>query len=257
MEEQWTSAITKVEPNKLTVRGYTLTDLIGRITFSEMIFLVLKGELPTKQAGKVMEAILVASIDHGVTPPSTLAARTVASTGAPLNAALAAGVLSVNRHHGGAIEDCMLLLQQAVADKKAKDADTKTTALAVVKSYRTRKMKMAGFGHRIHTDDPRTRKLLSIASSEGISGEYTEMALALEEATKQETGKNLPLNVDGAIAALLCELGFPPALANALFIIARIPGLAAHVYEEITEQKPMRRISPTQHGYSGPEGRII
>src|SRR4030042_5249853 len=113
-EETWKTAITKVEPNKLLLRGYRIDELMGAITFSQGIFLAIRGNLPTENETKILEAILVSSIDHGVTPPSCLAARTIASTGAPLNAAVAGAILAISKHHGGAIEDTMELLHEAV-----------------------------------------------------------------------------------------------------------------------------------------------
>src|SRR5947199_5157737 len=102
----WNTAITRVEPNKVAVRGYNIAELIGRVSFGAAVYLILTGELPSPAVARLMDAILVSSIDHGATPPSALAARTVASTGATLSAAVAAGIMSINRHHGGAIEAC-------------------------------------------------------------------------------------------------------------------------------------------------------
>src|SRR4051795_6201795 len=115
----WTTAITKIEPNKVAVRGYDIADLMGRVSFGAAVYLILKGELPNERVGKLMDAILVASIDHGATPPSALAARTVASTGASLSAAVAAGIMSINRHHGGAIEDCARHLKKIIDRSRA------------------------------------------------------------------------------------------------------------------------------------------
>lgn len=101
----WTSAITKIAPNKIRLRGYSIDELMGRTTFSQAIYLALTGRLPSEPVGRLLDAIFVSSIDHGASPPSALAARTAASTGAPFNAAIAAGLLSINKHHGGAVED--------------------------------------------------------------------------------------------------------------------------------------------------------
>ncbi|KKM09834.1 citrate synthase [Clostridiales bacterium PH28_bin88] len=256
-EQSWRTSITKVEPNKLTVRGYRLDELIGRLSFAEMVYLILKGEVPAPAVANVMDAIMVSSVDHGPTPPSTLAARTVASTGASFNAALAAGVLSINRHHGGAIEGCMHVLQRAVDQKRAGGQDAGEAAVSVVRTARQEGRRLPGYGHRVHTHDPRTARLFQVAREAGVAGEYVEMALAIQDAMARETGKELPLNVDGAIAALLCEMEFPTELANAVFIMARIAGLTAHVFEEISTQKPMRQVSPTAHQYVGPEGRKL
>lgn len=127
----------------------------------------------------------------------------------------------------------------------------------IVSQYRSEKKRINGFGHRIHSNDPRKVKLFSMASDLGLSGEYVEMALAIEKALADATGKNLPINVDGAIAALLCDLNIPVKLANAFFIMARLPGLVAHIYEEQTREKLMRKIDPTDHSYDGPGDREI
>lgn len=256
-DESWSQPITKVAPNRVWVRGYRIDELMGRVPFSHVAYLVLMGELPSESQGRVMDAILVSSVDHGSTPPSALAARTVASGGAPLTAGIAAGVMTINRHHGGAIEGCMLLLREAVARKLADGQDSLTVARAVAAEYRARKARVPGFGHRIHTDDPRAARLFTIAQEEGVVGTHVEMAQALAQTLAESLGKPLPINVDGAIAAVLCDMGFPPEMGNGVFAIARTVGLTAHVFDEITQQRPMRAISPTAQEYSGPPERTL
>src|SRR5213075_565823 len=117
----WNTAITRVEPNKVAVRGYDIAELMGRISFGAAVYLVLTGELPSPAVARLLDAILVSSIDHGATPPSVLAARTVASTGATLSASVGAGIMSINRHHGGAIEDCARQLK-ATADRASSES---------------------------------------------------------------------------------------------------------------------------------------
>ncbi len=253
----WKTAITKVEPNKLVVRGYRLDQLMGNLSFPQVIYLLIKGELPTRNVGKILDAILVSSIDHGVTPPSCQAAVTVASTGAPLNAALAAGILAINEFHGGAIEKSMQVLEEAVDLMDRERVSLQEAAERVVRDYLEQNQKIMGYGHRIHTNDPRTVRLFNLAREYGISGKYIEMSEAIRGALKKLRGKDLPINVDGAIAAVLCELNIPSELANAFFIIARIPGLVAHIYEEITRYQPMRRIDFSAVEYDGPEEREI
>src|SRR3982074_526249 len=108
--ERWQSSLTDVEPNKILVRGYPLDEMMGRLGFAEAVYLLLMGELPTPAIGRMLSAVLVSSVDHGVTPPSTLAARNVATTGAPLKDCVAAGILAFGPHHGGDIETCMRFL---------------------------------------------------------------------------------------------------------------------------------------------------
>jgi citrate synthase len=253
----WNTSITKIEPNKISVRGYPLADLLGKVSYSQMVYLLFKGQLPEENIGKMIEAILVSSVDHGTTPPSALSAITVASTGAALNASVAAGILAISQFHGGAIEDCMRILIKAMDFKKENDCSAADAAKQIIADYRSSKKRLSGFGHRLHTDDPRTKKLFSIAEELNIAGEYLELAKEFETEIEKVLAKKLPINVDGAIAALLCEMDFDVIFANAFFMIARVPGLVAHIYEEKTRYKPMRKIHPTDVSYDGPGERNL
>ncbi len=253
----WKTAITKIEPNKISVRGYPVDELMGKISFPQAVYLILKGELPSENVGKLMEAMLVSSIDHGATPPSTLAAITIASTGAPLNSALAGGILAISKWHGGAIEECMNIIHAVRKKAEENSVSIEEAADALVKEYRAKKAKISGFGHRFHTQDPRSKKLFRLAEELGVAGKYVQIARALETAIEKNLGKKLPINVDGAIATMLCELDFPAQLANAFFIMARVPGMVAHIYEEQTRFKPMRKIHPADHEYDGPAERHL
>src|SRR5258708_37077081 len=113
-DARWQTALTSIAPNKILVRGYPLDEMMGRLTFGEAAYLLLMGELPSPAIGRMFDAILVSSLDHGVTPPSTLAARNVATTGAPLKDSVAAGVLPFGRRHGGDIESCMRFLDSGL-----------------------------------------------------------------------------------------------------------------------------------------------
>jgi citrate synthase len=256
MSDTWKTAITQIKPNEIRLRGYRIDELMGKVSFAQAIYLALKGELPSPEVGRLMDAMLVSSIDHGVTPPSTQAARLTASTGAPLNAAVATGVLSINKHHGGAIQDCMGVLQTVIRRSAEAGQSPEQAAPVIVDEFKAAKKRMAGFGHRVHTNDPRTAKLLALAGELGVAGKGIAAVRALEAAFAA-SGKPLPVNVDGAIAALLIDLDLPPELANAFFIMARVPGLIAQVYEEQTRQPPMRRIDPQESEYDGPGAREL
>ncbi len=269
----WTTAITKIEPNKVAVRGHDIADLMGKVSFGAAVYLILTGKLPSESVGRLMDAVLVASIDHGATPPSCLAARTVASTGASLSQSVAAGIMSINKHHGGAIEDCARflsgLLDQARERIKAEPRAQATggildqIAAEAVAQIKTSGARISGFGHRIHTKDPRTKRLFELAKDAGLNPEprtpnpeppsHIAAARAVERAFAA-IGKPLPINVDGAIGAILSDLGLDPRTFNGIFMIARTPGLVAHVVEEQTREKPMRRIDPVNHAYDGPSG---
>lgn len=251
----WKTGITSIKPNEIRLRGYRIDELMGRITFSQAIYLTLAGELPSPQVGQLLDAMFVSSIDHGASPPSTLAARTAASTGAPFNAALAAGILSINQHHGGAIEDSMRLIRRGLDLARVLEGSAEVGAAALVAAYRKEKKRLPGFGHRIHTADPRTKRLLEMASELGIAAEGVAMLRAIEDAWAEASGKRLPVNVDGALAALLIDLNLPIDLANTFFMMARLPGLVAQVHEEKTRERPMRSIHPTDHEYDGAADR--
>ncbi len=254
-DNQWATAVSAIKPNEIRVRGYRLDELMGRISFGEAVYLTLRGDLPGAAVGGLMEAILVASIDHGVTPPSTLAARNAASTGASLNACIASGALAVNRHHGGAVEDCMHLLARAAAKVGAGESGA-AAAKALVAEEKAAGRRLPGFGHRVHTDDPRSHRLLALAKGASAAGVHVAVAEAIV-AELAAAGKALPLNVDGAIAAVLADLGFHPDLANGFFILARTAGWMAQVVEERQREKPMRRIDQGAAAYDGPAPREL
>jgi len=255
-ELHWKTGITSVQPNKVRLRGYPIDALMGKITFSQAIYLVLKGELPSPEVGKLLDAVFVSSVDHGAGPPSVLAARTVASTGAELHASIAAGVLAISRFHGGAIEEGMKLFQAIAQRAEEMKTTVDEAATAILSEMKAAGKRASGFGHRVHTMDPRTEKLFTMAEELKLAGRHVRIARVVEKIFKEQ-GKPLPINVDGAIAALLCDLGIPAEIGNAFFIISRVPGLVAHIQEEKTRMRPMRKIHPSDHEYDGPGEREV
>jgi citrate synthase len=253
----WKTSITKIEANKISMRGYPVDELMGKISFAQGIYLVLKGKMPSDEEGKLLDAIFVSSIDHGSSPPSVLTARTVASTGSELNACVAGGVLAISRFHGGAIEEGMRLFLKIASRMKEKNSPVEEVVAAVLKEMKENGKRASGFGHRIHTQDPRTIKLFAMAGELGLAGRHVTIAGAVEKVLEGMLGKKLPINVDGAIAAVLCDLGFPPEIGNAFFIIPRVAGIVAHVQEEKTNMRPMRKIHPTDFEYNGPKDREL
>ena len=258
-DPRWRTAITQIEPNSIVIRGYPVDEMMGRVSFAEAIFLILRGELPTPSIGKLFGAALVSSIDHGVTPPSTIAARNVATSGAPLRACVAAGVLGFGMYHGGDVESCMRFIGEALALVRG-GASPQAAAEQVVKACLENTQKLPGFGHRIHTSDPRASRLLQMAHELELDGEYVRMVRGMERvlaARPDAADRPMPLNVDGAIAAVCGDMGFEPEVGNAIFIMARIPGLIAHANEERSRQAPMRQIDPKDAQYDGPRPRRL
>ena len=247
------TSITKIAPGSIRVKGYDITELMEKKTYAEVVFLLLKGELPSPAQAKMMEAILVSSVDHGVTPPSSLATRVVASGGNPLNACIAGGILTIGESHGGAMEQCAKILQEWAA----KGDDMNAVADQLVAHIRETGMRMPGFGHRLHRTDPRTIKLFEIAAKHNFTGKHIDLAKAVESKLAEATAKPLPINVDGAIGAVMSDMGFDYRIGKGFFIISRCAGLIAHAYEELTRYKPMRKLGLTDYEYDGPADREI
>jgi citrate synthase len=255
--EQWSTALTSIEPNKILMRGYPLDEIMGRLTFGEAIYLLLMGDVPSPSIGSLMEAILVSFIDHGVTPPSTLAARNTATTGAPLRACVASGVLGFGRYQGGDIESCMQFLDTGL-ELVRKGSSYQEAAAVIVKRCLEQEEQIPGFGHRFHTRDPRAARLFQMALELEIEGGHIQMIRAVElVAGHLPDGHAVPVNIDGAIAAVCGDIGIPPEIANALFIISRVPGIAAQAQEERAREHPMRQIDPKEHVYDGAAQRRL
>ncbi len=249
----WSSAIAATTVDGINIRGYDLRELIGEVSFTSVVHLLYSGELPTPAAAALLDALMVASIDHGPGTPSVLAARTVTSGGATFQAGAAAGLLAMGQYHAAAVGDCM----EAVLSVGA-ETDAPGAAKKLVADYRSRGDRLPGFGHRQHkTRDPRVGKLFGMAREQGVDGRYIAAAEAIEAALQQATGRLLPINIDGVYAAVLAEIGVPADSANAIFIASRMAGVMAHVVEERTTMPPMRRIDPVAHSYSGPPSRPL
>jgi citrate synthase len=255
-EANWFTAITEVKPNELRPRGYKLDELMGRASFAEVAWLVLTGDLPLPAQRQLIEALITCGVDHGVTPPSALTTRVVTGTGAGISQAVAAGVLAINASHGGAIEGCMRALLKGVKLVEEQELEPAAAAEVVLGALKAQGKRMPGFGHRLHTADPRTARLRELARECGVYGKYLQLAEAIELHFAAQ-GKPLPLNVDGAVAAVLCELGVAPEIGNGFFILPRVVGLIAHFHEEATREKVMRKINPADAVYDGPPAREL
>lgn len=248
-EKKWKTQISSHEGGLPHVRGYKVPEMLKKLSFTQAIFLVLKGELPSVKEEAMLNAILVAAIDHGVAPPSTTVARITASTGVPLTTAVATGVAAMGEFHAGAIEATAKILQSAVK-KGQSGAD-------IVEKARFKSERVPGYGHKIYDTDPRTTAILEVAEKNGFKGKHIELAIEIEKELEKAVGRKLPLNIDGITAAVISEMGFEPELGNGFFAISRIVGLVAHVHEEKTREKPVRRINEEEVDYDGPKPRNL
>jgi citrate synthase len=233
-EAWWGTAISRVEPDIIELRGHPIQELIGRMSFVEMIWLMLRGNRPLPGQAALLEAALVAGVDHGPQAPAIAIARMAATCGVGLNSAMASGVNALGDVHGGAGEQCVELLSDVVAAGFA--------VADVLSAWRARGVRyLPGFGHRIHARDPRRDPLLSLvdcAVRDGVvGGEFLKAARAVESALAP-----VPMNIDGATAVIYAELGFAAPLARGLFVLSRSVGILAHAYEET--QQGRRNKSP-------------
>ena len=239
----WRTSLSAVEPNKILIRGYRVEDLMARCSFGDIIYLTFKGDLPDGNQGRMIEMIVVSSTDHSLLAPSIDATRFVASGGVPLQASVAAGIISLGDHHGGAIEQCAQLLQESV---KAGE-----TAPSIVARFRSRKQRVPGFGHPWHDRDPRTIALIAKAKEWKIATSH----LALIESIAAEL--KIPPNIDGVISGIISDMEIPWQYGRAFFIIPRVVGLAAHAVEETTRERPFRVIDLNDIEYDGPKERNL
>lgn len=224
-------------PQTGEVRGVKLEKLISHYSFTQAIFLILRGRLPNEPELQLFEAMLVSGIDHGPGPASAFVARSVSSTGNPPNAALAAGILAIGDYHGGAIEKAMQTFSQTDQDPHQ-----------LVKQALANHQILFGFGHKKYKDhDPRTLALEQKAKDLKLETPHFIFARALEQELETQKGKRLVLNIDGTLAALLLDLGFTnPKIGKLFFALSRTPGLIAHILEEIETEKPVRRLPDSQ-----------
>jgi citrate synthase len=239
----WRTSLSAIEPNKILIRGYRVQDLMERCSFGDIIYLTFTGELPTRNEGRLIEMIVVSSTDHSFLAPSIDATRFVASGGVPLQAAVAAGILSLGDHHGGAIEQCAKLLQDSVK--------AGTSAHQIVDEFRSKKQRIPGFGHPLHDRDPRTIALSGKAKELKLAGRHMELIESIAAELQ------LPANIDGVISGIISDIGISWQYGRAFFIIPRAVGLAAHAVEETTRERPFRVIDMKDVVYDGPEERAM
>jgi citrate synthase len=259
----WSTSIIDVNPGSIGIRGYPIQELIGRISFPQMIWLMLRGELPTKDRADLLEATLVAGVDHGPHAPSIAISRMAVTCGLPVNGAMASAINALDDIHGGAGQQCMDLMHAIAAHGADDDQLAAVVASELARFTETNGKVIPGFGHRFHPIDPRAIRLLELiraAKDAGtISGRYADIGEAIEKALSAQKGKRIPMNIDGATAAIYCELGFPSSLGRGLFILSRSVGILAHAWEQGEQggriKGPMPKSIP--YTYTGPGARHL
>lgn len=238
VEQWWRTAIIDMAPGKIEFRGHPIQDLIGEVSFPQMIWLMVNGELPSKAQAQLLECALVAGVDHGPQAPSIAAARMTATCGVGLNSVMANGINMLGDIHGGAGEQCAELFY-AVASRLDEGVPMGQAVNEELEVWRARYGKIvSGYGHRFHRpEDPRAPRLMAMvrqAAADGVvSGVFADIAEAVQkEIGVQRGNRPIAMNIDGATAAIFCELGFPAPLSRGLFCLSRAVGILAHGWEQ-------------------------
>ena len=240
-EDWWSTSIIDMKPGMIRYRGYAVEDLIGRVSFAEMVYLMTRGERPDPAAAKLLEAALVAAVDHGPQAPSIAAARMAITCGVGINNAMASAINMLGDVHGGAGEQCVTLYNAIAARMRggplseARLAQAVSAEIKALAEAGTRHV--PGFGHRFHPRDPRAPRLLALveaaAAGGAVSGRFAAIGRAIEAQLAGEKGRAIPMNIDGATGVVFAELGFAPALCRGLFVLSRSVGALAHAFEEM------------------------
>jgi citrate synthase len=229
----WATGITRITPGSITLRGRAIQDLIGSVSYPEMVWLLLRGDLPQPREAALLEAALVAGVDHGVQAPSIASARMAATCGVGLNNAIANGINVLGDVHGGAGQQCVELLQRI--DSRRPQSGLEEAVAAELEHQRY----VPGFGHRFHPVDPRREPLLRLVSEAArdgiVEGRHLEAIMEIERQVAP-----VPMNIDGATAVIYAELGFPAPLARGLFVLSRSVGILAHAWEETQQGRRIK-----------------
>ena len=261
----WDTAISEIKKNQVIIRGYPIEELIGTLSYSQMLYLLLCGEVLSEKKARLLESVLVAGADHGPRAPSIAAARMAATCGISFNSCVATGINVLGDIHGGAAEKGMKLLYET---KALADADPTRDVSEVVaeqlEQWEKRGEKLPGIGHQLHDDDPRIRRLYQLAGAlveEGeISGIYLRLAEEFRRQLEERKKRKMTMNVDGAAAAIQCELSIPAEAAKGIFALSRGMGIVAHAFEELQNRVLIKGPCPNREDlvrYSGPALRHL
>ncbi len=252
--DYWSTSIIDIHPGSINMRGYPVQDLIGHVSFPQMIWLMLRGELPAPREAALFEAALVASVDHGPHAPSIAISRMAVSCGLPLNGAMASAINALDDVHGGAGQQAVELYDDIIARKEAEHIPLDTAVEHAVDAFIAAKGKyLPGFGHRFHPLDPRAVRLLALvdeAVEAGVvEGKYAAVARGIEALLKRRKNRPVPMNIDGATGVIYGELGFPAELARGVFCLSRAVGILSHAWEQRGRNERNKGPMPRQMPY--------
>jgi len=236
------SSMGKAELDRIFVRGYDLNEqLLGKITFAQMVYLMLVGRMPSAEEGRMIDTMLIVLVDHGMTTGALAARMTYHSAPEALQGAVAAAILGAGSVHLGSSEYCAKMLNDALPpDSKETDLDIDTIATNTVEKRLAIKQLIPGIGHGIHTQgDPRAERLFQVAQETKVYGRYCELLRKIGKLAEEQVGRRLPVNVTGAIGAISMDMGLPWQMSKSFAILGRALGGIAHVGEEV--RRPIAR----------------
>ncbi|TSE13076.1 citryl-CoA lyase [Mesorhizobium intechi] len=235
-EHWWQTGIIEMSPGVIRLRGYEIQDLIGRVSFPAMIWLMLRGELPSEDQAALLGIALGAAVDHGPQAPSIAIARMAATCGVGINSAMASAINVLGDVHGGAGEQALSFYGDIAMAIDGEAALGDAVSARLDRFFIEEKGYVPGLGHRFHPVDPRAPRLLELtrefAARGVVNGRFADIAEAVEAQVARRKGKVIPLNIDGATAVIYGELGFPPPLTRGLFVLSRSVGILAHAWEQ-------------------------
>ena len=236
-QQQPGSAISAANADTILVRGRDLCrELIGRISFTDHVWLMITGEFPSSSQRQVLDATLVAIAEHGLVPSVVASRMTLAAAPEALQGAVAAGVLGCGSVILGASSQAAELFADIVA--RSHGSTIEVAARAALSELRAARRVVPGYGHPLHkTGDPRAARLLELAGELGVAAQHVESARAVEKYIPEVVGKPLVMNVSAAIGAMLLDCGYPLLAVRGVPILARTAGLIANLLEE--QQRPI------------------
>lgn len=260
----WRTSIIDMRPGVIRYSGYPIQELIGNVSFAQMIWLMTRGELPTEGQGRLLDAALMSAVDHGPQAPSIAIARMAATCGVGLNNAMASAVNVLGDVHGGAGEQAVEMYESIAARIDAGVTPTEAVRAGLDEAIARHGKFVSGFGHRFHPIDPRAPRLLELvdeAAEDGhVSGRYAAIARGVEdELAARRNDRRIPMNIDGATAVIYAELGFPAPLARGLFCLSRSVGILAHAWEQTGQGGRNKGPIPREYlwTYDGPPQRSM
>lgn len=231
------SAIAYSTADAIYVRGVDLVnDLIGQVDFVTMMLFQMTGRRPRADELAVVNAVLVALMEHGLTPSSISARLIYNSSPDAMQSAIAAGLLGAGGVYLGSMEELARILQDGVRLEGLTDASLEAYCRDIVRQFIVANRHVPGFGHHIHRpDDPRAARLFAVAEDNGTAGRHVELVRILARAMDEAKGEHITLNATGAVAAVLSDLGYPWQILRGFALVARCAGLIGHILEEQSE----------------------